>query len=95
MKTILENYAEVTRNDIIRHLQQLAEPLKCKAVVQVNSIRVGGGVAEILDKLVPLSRVLGIDARWEVITGDSEFTSSQKVCITPYRATGSVYLIPC
>jgi trehalose synthase len=78
MTTMLDSYAAVTSRDVIRHLQQLAEPLKGKTVVHVNSTRVGGGVAEILDKLVPLSRELGIDTRWEVITGDSEFYQCTK-----------------
>jgi trehalose synthase len=78
MTTMLEAYAAVTGADVIRHLQQLAELLKGKTVVHVNSTRVGGGVAEILDKLVPLSRELGIDTRWEVITGDSEFYQCTK-----------------
>jgi trehalose synthase len=78
MTTMLESYAEVTGRDVIRHLQQLAEPLRGKTMVHVNSTRLGGGVAEILDKLVPLSRELGIDTRWEVITGDSEFYQCTK-----------------
>jgi trehalose synthase len=78
MTTMLESYAAVTGEDVIRHLQQLAAPLQDKSVVHVNSTRVGGGVAEILDKLVPLTRELGIDARWEVITGDSEFYQCTK-----------------
>jgi trehalose synthase len=78
MTTMLDSYAAVTSKDVIRHLQQLAEPLRDKTVVHVNSTRVGGGVAEILDKLVPLSRELGIDTRWEVITGDSEFYQCTK-----------------
>lgn len=78
MTTMLEAYAAVTGEDVIRHLQQLATPLQGKSVVHVNSTRVGGGVAEILDKLVPLTRELGIDARWEVITGDSEFYQCTK-----------------
>ncbi|MDD5319291.1 MAG: glycosyltransferase [Methylococcales bacterium] len=78
MMTMLDSYAAVTSRDVIRHLQQLAAPLKGKTVVHVNSTRVGGGVAEILDKLVPLSRELGIDTRWEVITGDSEFYQCTK-----------------
>ncbi|HEY8219916.1 MAG TPA: glycosyltransferase [Methylobacter sp.] len=78
MTTMLEAYAAVTGEDVIRHLQQLVAPLKGKSVVHVNSTRVGGGVAEILEKLVPLSRELGIDTRWEVITGDSEFYQCTK-----------------
>ncbi|WP_020563935.1 glycosyltransferase [Methylosarcina fibrata] len=78
MTTMLESYAEVTGRDVIRHLQQLTEPLRGKTLVHVNSTRMGGGVAEILDKLVPLSRELGIDTRWEVITGDSDFYQCTK-----------------
>ncbi len=78
MTTMLESYAEVAGADVIRHLQQLAKPLRGKTIVHVNSTRVGGGVAEILDKLVPLTRDLGIDTRWEVITGDSEFYQCTK-----------------
>ncbi len=78
MTSMLEAYAAVTGSDVIRHLQQLAELLKGKTVVHVNSTRVGGGVAEILEKLVPLSRELDIDTRWEVITGDSEFYQCTK-----------------
>jgi len=78
MTTMLEAYAEVTGADVIRHLQQLADLLKGKTVVYVNSTRIGGGVAEILDKLVPLSRELGLDTRWEVITGDSDFYQCTK-----------------
>jgi len=78
MTTMLEAYAAVTGEDVIRHLRQLAEPLKGKSVVHVNSTRIGGGVAEILEKLVPLARELGIDTRWEVITGDSEFYQCTK-----------------
>ncbi|NIP73134.1 MAG: glycosyltransferase [Gammaproteobacteria bacterium] len=47
-------------------------------VVHVNSTRLGGGVAEILAKLVPLTAELGLDARWEVITGRSEFYDCTK-----------------
>jgi trehalose synthase len=39
----------------------------------VNSTRVGGGVAEILARLVPLLEEVGIPTRWEVIRGDADF----------------------
>ena len=52
--SMLDDYAEVVGADVIDHLRQLAEPLRGKRVIHVNSTRVGGGVAEILYKLVPL-----------------------------------------
>lgn len=78
MTSMLESYAAVAGGDVIRHLEQLSTSLRGKTLVHVNSTRVGGGVAEILEKLVPLARDLGIDARWEVITGDSEFYQCTK-----------------
>lgn len=76
--TLLDRYAEHTGSDVIHHLRQLAAPLEGLKVVHVNSTRVGGGVAEILDKLVPLMRELGLDASWEVISGAEEFFQCTK-----------------
>jgi len=69
----LDDYARLAGEDAIDQLRQLARPLQGRKVVNVNSTRVGGGVAEILDRLVPLMRELGIDASWEVIEGDETF----------------------
>jgi len=43
------------------------------AVVCVNSTAAGGGVAEMLQVLLPYVRGVGIDARWLVIEGDEQF----------------------
>lgn len=77
METLGE-YAKVAGDDAINHLRQLAEPLRGMKLVHVNSTRSGGGVAEILDKFVPLTQELGIDTRWEVITGDQTFYQCTK-----------------
>jgi trehalose synthase len=76
--SMLDNYAEVVGAEVITHLRQLAAPLAGAKVVHVNSTRTGGGVAEILTKLVPLTQELGIDAQWEVISGESEFFDCTK-----------------
>jgi trehalose synthase len=76
--SLLEEYARVTGPDVIAHLQQLARPLQGKRMIHVNSTRTGGGVAEILTKLVPLTQELGIDTQWEVINGESEFFECTK-----------------
>jgi trehalose synthase len=73
MNGMLENYAKIVGETAIGHLRQLARPLEGKKVVHVNSTREGGGVAEILHRLIPMKKELGIDASWEVITGDAEF----------------------
>lgn len=56
----------------------LAERLTGKTVQNVNSTSVGGGVAEILTRMIPLLRQLGLDVRWEVIKGDERFFSITK-----------------
>jgi trehalose synthase len=73
MTGLLESYAHVAGQDVVDHLRQLVKPLAGMKVVHVNSTRVGGGVAEILAKLVPLMQGLGIDASWEVIEGNELF----------------------
>ena len=78
MSHLLEAYARVVGTDVIHQLRQLAEPLEGMQIVHVNSTRVGGGVAEILMKLVPLMEELGIKTRWEVIQGDNEFYDCTK-----------------
>ncbi|NCU01595.1 glycosyltransferase [Candidatus Macondimonas diazotrophica] len=78
MNSLLTAYAEVAGSDVVQHLIQLAAPLRGMKIVHVNSTRAGGGVAEILHKLVPLMEALGIDTRWEVITGEESFYQCTK-----------------
>lgn len=74
----LDRYAQIVGEDVIDHLRQLAGALKGCRVVHVNSTKEGGGVAEILQWLVPLKRELGLDSSWEVITGDETFFQCTK-----------------
>ena len=78
MKPILEKYAEHAGQDVVEHLRQLASSLKGLKVVHVNSTRVGGGVAEILHKMVPLMQELGLETSWEVINGEPPFYQCTK-----------------
>jgi trehalose synthase len=75
---MLEKYAEIAGYDVVEHLRQLAKPLAGLRLVHINSTKSGGGVAEILHKMVPLMRELGIDAQWEVISGDPLFYECTK-----------------
>jgi len=69
----LEEYAPVVGEGVVAELRLLGQHLIGKRVLNVNSTRVGGGVAEILARLVPLLCEVGLDARWEVISGTEEF----------------------
>ena len=78
LDNMLREYGQAAGEWVIHHLQQLAAPLAGAKVVHVNSTREGGGVAEILQKLVPFKQALGIDARWEVIGGPAGFYQCTK-----------------
>lgn len=78
MKSLLEQYASIVGNEVIDHLKQLSNPLKGIKIIHINSTKKGGGVAEILNRLIPLKRELGIDAEWEVISGEADFYQCTK-----------------
>jgi len=69
----LTDYAGVIGEGEIEELRALAKPLAGRTVEMVNSTAVGGGVAEILNRLVPLGEELGLKIRWEVMTGGEDF----------------------
>ena len=73
MNSMLDQYAAIVGENVVDQLHQLAKPLADMHVVHVNSTREGGGVAEILNRLIPMKRELGLNASWQVITGDPEF----------------------
>ncbi len=74
----LDDYREVTSKGAMCFLRSLAERVRGRRFLHVNSTSQGGGVAEILHRLVPLMADLGVDARWEVIKGNSVFFSATK-----------------
>ena len=74
----LNDYADVVGKKYIEQLKSLALNLKMKKVIMVNSTKDGGGVAEILHRLVPLLNELGVQTKWETINGDSDFFNTTK-----------------
>ncbi|MFO7929172.1 MAG: glycosyltransferase [Candidatus Humimicrobiaceae bacterium] len=76
--TNIAGYKKIVGEDRIEQLQRLAALSSGKKVVMVNSTKDGGGVAEILTRLVPLLTELGIDCRWETIEGDDAFFNITK-----------------
>ncbi|TRZ93941.1 glycosyltransferase [bacterium] len=69
----IEKYIPLVGQSIIDDLRLLGERLKGKVVQQINSTPVGGGVAEILNRMVPLLVELGVDTKWDVIKGGEQF----------------------
>lgn len=77
--SILEPYKNLLGTDVIDQLFQIANLLKGRKIVHVNSTREGGGVAEILHKLVPLMNALGLETKWEVLKGNNDFFQCTKI----------------
>jgi trehalose synthase len=69
----LDDYKEIVGEADIDELRFLARELKAKTVKMVNSTAVGGGVAEMLNQLVPLLNEVEVATHWEVITGGNDF----------------------
>jgi len=74
----LEDYQEFAGPGVIEELRALAGRVAGRSMQHINSTPVGGGVAEILTRLVPLLRELGVEATWDVIKGDQAFFNVTK-----------------
>ena len=73
MDNKIEEYIPIVGQSVIDDLRLVAEKLKGKVIQHINSTSVGGGVAEILNRMVPLLRELGVDTRWDLIKGGEQF----------------------
>ncbi len=69
----LEDYAPIVGAPVLEELRLLGERVAGRRVTMINSTAVGGGVAEILSRLVPMLNELGVQATWEVIKGGEDF----------------------
>ena len=78
MTVTLRDYEEVVGREVIEDLRVLAGHVRHKSLQNINSTPVGGGVAEILTRLIPLLRELGVNASWDVIKGDEAFFNVTK-----------------
>lgn len=70
---MFNQYVGISPKSDLLLLQILGEKLHNKSFLHINSTREGGGVAEILQRMIPILGELGIQARWEVIEGDAKF----------------------
>jgi trehalose synthase len=74
----LKDYIPIVGESTIDELKLLASHLKGKKIQHINSTRVGGGVAEMLNRVVPLMKELGVDIEWDIIEGNPEFFNVTK-----------------
>jgi trehalose synthase len=59
--------------EAVDYAQRIRQRLAGRVVWNVNSTAAGGGVAEMLQSLLPYVRSTGIDTRWSVMKGPPEF----------------------
>jgi len=69
----LSDYEPIIGSDEVKSIMSLAERVRGAKVIHVNATAYGGGVAEMLKSLVPLSRSVGLNVKWEVITANPDF----------------------
>ncbi len=69
----LDDYRQIIGQAHLDSLRFLARDLKGKTIKMVNSTAVGGGVAEMLNRLGPLLSELEVPTHWDVITGGNDF----------------------
>lgn len=74
----LEKYRPHVLPGTLESIYAIGEKVADTSFLHVNSTRIGGGVAEILYRLIPLLEEVGVKPRWEVITGNNLFFETTK-----------------
>ena len=78
MRRTLDDYRHIVGDEIIALIYRKARKLYGKHILHINSTYQGGGVAEMLQTLVPLMNDAGIDAGWRILHGNPDFFSITK-----------------
>jgi len=74
----LDDYGKIVGQSEVDNTRALADRISGARVCHVNSTSFGGGVAEILHRLVPLMKDVGLDTDWKVPEGTDEFFNVTK-----------------
>jgi len=74
----LDDYIPIVGENEIAELRLIASKLKGRRIVNINSTAMGGGVAEILNRMIPLLNDVEVDAQWEIIKGGEKFFNITK-----------------
>ena len=74
----VESYRSWVGDVLIDEIRDLGKGLRHLKVCQGNATAAGGGVAELLSRLVPVYLALGITTDWRLICGDKDFFAITK-----------------
>ncbi|MFC1687788.1 glycosyl transferase family 1, partial [Patescibacteria group bacterium] len=78
MHKLLPQYEKINGKGLMKQIYAKSEALKGKKILIINSTRVGGGVAEILEGATRFLDELGIEAEWQVLPGTLDFFAVTK-----------------
>ncbi len=73
-----EAYAPIIGQEKLERLLSVASRLKGLQLLEINATAQGGGVAEMLLRVIPFLNVLGIDAEWKIIRGNTDYFECTK-----------------
>jgi trehalose synthase len=66
----LEDYRRIVGDELIEQIHSVAQSINSARVLHINSTASGGGVAELLNSLVPLEQDCGLKVEWRVLCKD-------------------------
>lgn len=69
----VDSYRPLVGDELIDELMALARELSGVRICHLNSTALGGGVAELLSRYLPLLQTFGLSADWRIIHGTREF----------------------
>ncbi len=78
MEKNLKLYGKIVGNDIINKIYSKAKKFSGKHIICISSTYQGGGVAEILNSIVPLFNEIGIELGWRTLNGSPDFFTVTK-----------------
>src|SRR6266700_3720572 len=69
----LENYHSSVGDTLIDEIRELSRDFKGLRICNVNATAAGGGVAELLSRIIPVHLALSLQTDWRLIYGDNDF----------------------
>src|ERR1700730_295805 len=74
----VDNYRSWVGDELIDEIHELSKDLKGLRICNVNATASGGGVAELLSRMIPAYLAMGITTDWRLIYGDKDFFTITK-----------------
>ncbi len=69
----LKRYEPIVGKEVVQKIYKDAEKISGKNILHINTTFQGGGIAEILNNLIPLMNYVGINAGWRILHASPDF----------------------